>query len=1330
MMIKNRRGIALFKSEYPPQGGIQAGIWRIFLLVLFSMPLLAHTSLSAMNAPNEAPVAKCKNITIHLDLYGMASIMAEDVDDGSYDNDGNFVLFVDIENFSCDDVGDNQVRLLILDDQDEVDLCYATVTVVDDIMPTLDAESLPDVFADCEVAAEDLVTPTASDNCFGTIEGVPDVDFPITEQGTTMITWTFTDAGGNTLTQTQNVTISEDIAPVPDQAMLPDIIAQCMVEEADLEAPTATDNCVGTVTGTTDAVFPISEQGAAVITWTYDDGHGNTSTQTQNVLIDDSTPPVPDVETLDQITAQCVVEQTDVVPPTATDNCGGEVTVSTDAAFPIDQQGPTVITWTFTDQYGNSSSQTQQVVIEDTTGPTPNVETLDEITAQCLVEATDVTPPTATDNCGGAVTVTTDTSFPIDQQGPSVITWTFTDQYGNASNQTQQVVIEDTTGPTAVLETLPDITAQCMVEEADVTPPAATDNCGGEVTVTTDAVFPIDQQGPTTITWIFTDQYGNTSSQTQQVVIEDTTAPTPVLATLPDMTAQCMLDEADVTPPAATDNCGGEVMVTTDAVFPIDQQGPTVINWIYTDQYGNTSMQSQNVIIDDTMAPTPDAETLDELVAQCMLELEDITPPTATDNCGGEVTVTPDAVFPIDQQGPAVITWTFTDLNGNSSTQTQQVLIEDTTGPTPTMETLDDITAQCVVEATDVATPMATDNCGGAVSVTSDASFPIYATSLITWTYHDQYGNTTEQTQNVVIEDTTAPVATAPSLPDVLDECSVSYEDLIPPTATDNCGGMVTVTTDAVFPVTAQGTSQITWTFSDQSGNSSTQTQNIIIADVTDPVPNAASLPDITAICELAEGAVTPPTASDNCMGTITGVPDPALPINTVGTHQITWSFTDAGGNTVVQTQNVTIEESPLANVSLDDLAVTYNGTSYELTVTGLPEGASVSYENNQQVNAGTYPVTAVVDPGVESCPTLELTATLTIEKAPQTITFDEIPIKHLEEDDDFSLNATASSGLEVSYSYTYEAETAPATVSPTGEVVLISSGVVEITASQPGNDNYLPAEPVTQILTIESSDASIHELTINETTYVDPPQEIHYEMACDENMQQVTVSFTKEVGATANVDQSFVIVTSGAGTFVQTITLTSQDGTQTQSYDLIIDKPFNYLSYSNLVIEKFNNVLLVSNNPDTNGGYRFVSYKWYKNGSVIGTDQYYSAGENANNTLDASAVYVVEMTDAAGNIYRTCEFAVSYVSTAYTMDVYPNPAPAGTSLEVETSFTPEMLSDMTITVSSLYGMPVLKTISNKNSNQLILPSSLPAGTYVVTSRAGELVLTRKIIVE
>ncbi len=260
-------------------------------------------------------------------------------------------------------------------------------------------------------------------------------EFSCQDLGEHQVTLTLTDINDQEFTATATVTIEDNTPPVPDSAELETITAQCELTE--LTAPTATDNCSGQVTATHDAQLPITQQGTTTVTWTFTDQQGNSSTQTQLVILEDTTPPVPDSAELDVITAQC--ELAELTAPTANDNCSGQVTATHDVQLPITQQGTTTVTWTFTDQQGNSSTQTQLVTLEDNTPPVPDSAELDVITAQC--ELTELTPPTATDNCSGQVTATHDAQLPITQQGTTTVTWTFTDQQGNSSTQTQLVTI-------------------------------------------------------------------------------------------------------------------------------------------------------------------------------------------------------------------------------------------------------------------------------------------------------------------------------------------------------------------------------------------------------------------------------------------------------------------------------------------------------------------------------------------------------------------------------------------------------------------------------------------------------------------------------------------------------------------------------------------------------------------------------------------------------------------------------------------------------------------------------------------------------------------------
>ncbi|MBY0487312.1 MAG: carboxypeptidase regulatory-like domain-containing protein, partial [Flavobacteriaceae bacterium] len=149
--------------------------------------------------------------------------------------------------------------------------------------------------------------------------------------------------------------------------------------------------------------------------------------------------------------------------------------------------------------------------------------------------------------------------------------------------------------------------------------------------------------------------------------------------------------------------------------------------------------------------------------------------------------------------------------------------------------------------------------------------------------------STTTSSQTFTIQtNCTAPVANVASLPTITGQCSAT---VTAPTATSNCYGTITGTTASPLTYNTQGTYSITWTYNDGNGLTSTQTQSVVVNDITAPVANVASLPTITGQCS---ATVTAPTATDNCSGTITGTTASPLTYSAQGTYSITWTYTDA----------------------------------------------------------------------------------------------------------------------------------------------------------------------------------------------------------------------------------------------------------------------------------------------------------------------------------------------------------------------------------------------------------------------------------------------------
>ncbi|CAD5270370.1 MULTISPECIES: T9SS type A sorting domain-containing protein [unclassified Imperialibacter] len=168
----------------------------------------------------------------------------------------------------------------------------------------------------------------------------------------------------------------------------------------------------------------------------------------------------------------------------------------------------------------------------------------------------------------------------------------------------------------------------------------------------------------------------------------------------------------------------------------------------------------------------------------------------------------------------------------------------------------------------------------------------------------------------------------------------------------------------------------------------------------------------------------------------------------------------------VVNKAGQTITFEPLA-------AKTYGDPAFELSATssvGLPvtfsssDPAVVTVEGNSAsiVKAGAVTITAS-QAGNDNYNAASAEHTLTIAKASQNITFDELPTLR-SDDDPIELVAEASSGLPVAFQSQDEtiATMEGATLTITG------SGTTSITATQGGDENYLAAEEVTRSLVVE----------------------------------------------------------------------------------------------------------------------------------------------------------------------------------------------------------------------------------------------------------------------
>lgn len=175
--------------------------------------------------------------------------------------------------------------------------------------------------------------------------------------------------------------------------------------------------------------------------------------------------------------------------------------------------------------------------------------------------------------------------------------------------------------------------------------------------------------------------------------------------------------------------------------------------------------------------------------------------------------------------------------------------------------------------------------------------------------------------------------------------------------ATDNCAintGSVSVV-DSPATGSCPRTMVRSYYISDQSGNSSSCQQSITLNDTTPPT--LADPADITAgtdngVCQAVVNIINP-VVTDNCnMGT-TLVRNPAGNVFQAGVTIVTWTATDACGNTATQTQQITVVDDESPNLVCKgplDVNLSY-GDNYK-TALSLIQSVSDNCPSNLSIKA------------------------------------------------------------------------------------------------------------------------------------------------------------------------------------------------------------------------------------------------------------------------------------------------------------------------------------------------------------------------------------------
>ena len=636
----------------------------------------------------------------------------------------------------------------------------------------------------------------------------------------------------------------------------------------------------------------------------------------------------------------------------SSDNCG------IDTIYQVPNPGTVItgagtypITFTAEDAAGNTADCSFNVTIADNTPPVVSCpgNQIEPASGTCTATLQNYVALTSvTDNCDANPVMSQSPAPGTSFTNSETVTIYAQDASGNIDSCSFMVTTDDNIAPTVTCpnDTLIYLDGACEYLVADFTPFVLTsDNCDPSVNLNQTPAVGTKFSGHGTnffVTMEASDDAGNSSVCSFNVVLQDSIAPT--FASCQDTTIYlngfCEYNLDDFTAVVGgSDNCGAITYNQSPlANTLINSNTTTPLAITIQDVAGNIGTCNLNIITIDTISPVITSCANDSTVStgtnNCDYVLDDWTSLiTANDACG-TVSVTqsiaPGSILP---SGDTTLTFTVSDINGNSSSCSITVSVEDLVQPSIVCplnpNEVADATCGFTLPSYDTIATIS-DNCG-TISVFNQTPLPgtvingIGSTQNITLYVEDAFGNSNSCGFTITVVDETAPDVVCPDTQyvDIDVNCQFQVpdiENLV--TFSDFCDANPSYSQSPLPGVTVTNPVDITVSVSDMYGNVNQCT--------TVAMPNDTVSPTIVCPSDIAQCnpivTFNDAVGNDNC-----GLP--AVELNNAhglssgstfpeGVTAVTFEAKDLSGNTATCTFNVEVYPSPQITIpSIDSIA-------------------------------------------------------------------------------------------------------------------------------------------------------------------------------------------------------------------------------------------------------------------------------------------------------------------------------------------------------------------------------------------------------------------------
>ena len=975
------------------------------------------------------PVATCQSITIPLNSSGTATITPAQINNGSSDACGIASMSLSKTTFNCTNVGPNTVTLTVTDVNGLSSTCTATVTVVDNTPPTAICQS--SITVNLDATGNASITPAdvnlaSIDNC-GTVNlvSVSPNTFTCADVGSAapvndlIISEYVEGSSNNKFLEIYNGTSGainlgnyrlrlyvngNSSATGANDVLLSGTLnaGQTIVYKnslATLSVPGAVNNTAINFNGNDAiALFKISTASNVDIFGRIGNDPVTPWTLGGNITENKTLRRKPTV--INGVT----------VSPTGT-GPGAFLTLGTEwDQFNIDDvsglgshlftpPGPTPVTLTINDGNGNTSTCVSLVTVADVTPPNAvcqNITVPLNSNGTVTVNALQVDNGSS-DACGIAIRSLSQTNFTCANLGPNPVILTVTDVNGLSSTCPATITITDVTPPVANCQNLTialDGTGNASITASQINT-GSTDACGMNplMTVTPNTFNCSDITGDPVNDLIISEYIEGNFSNKYIELYNGTAGP----INLGDYRLKLYPNGAVA--PMNNVLLSGTLAAGQTIVY--QNSGATIYSGSATNNTavnfsGNDAVElfkvstGTSVDIFGRIGEDPGAAWTSGPISTENMTLRRKS--TVTQG----VTVNPASGFPTlstewDQfplnyvsglgahllNGGNMVTLTVTDINGNSSTCTAYVTVQDVTAPTlncpvvgnTNRNTDPGLCTYAAVGAEFNAT--ASDNCnytltyqllGATVGTGTTLAGQVFnkGITLVKWTVSDGVNTPVLCSLTVTVIDNQQPIITCPVAINASrntnpGQCTYTVVGTeFNATSTDNCavtsmtytlGGVTSGSgTSLAGVVFNKGVTSITWTATDGINPAVTCSFTVTVVDAEYPVFTLAC-PASFAACNAPGISWTPPIASDNCSVVLTSNMSPG-DVFPPGTTTVTYSAEDPAGNITTCSFDVTVKEESQDPVSASALpAAICPGDLTTLSVSGGYLGTGANWK-------------------------------------------------------------------------------------------------------------------------------------------------------------------------------------------------------------------------------------------------------------------------------------------------------------------------------------------------------------------------------------------------